>query len=210
MRNTDVPHCNVPLFAAFSPSDGLFISSFSSVCQRQRFHNSHHFPVLPAGHGGGGRKSFFLLSMLIEAGTFSPGSHLCQIACVAVSRLPALPRSASGPPYPNAWSTMATSQPAELALQSRHSMAVASTSSLGIRLQPRSRAGLPGADAGAWHGAGGEHRAVTANASPTGGRAAGAGLLERGSLSSLEHGSLFHPALPETVRWSFIIDLIHI
>lgn len=73
---------------------------------------------------------------------------------------------------------MATSQPAELALQSRHSMAVASTSSLGIRLQPRSHAGLPGADAGAWHGAGGEQRAVTANASPTGGRAAGAGLLE--------------------------------
>lgn len=168
-----MPHCNVPLFVALSPSDGLFLSSFSSMCQRQRFHNSHHFPVLPAGHGGGERKSLFLLSMLIEAGTFSLGSHLCQIACVAVSWLSALLCSTSGPPYTNAWSTTATSQLAELALQSRH-------------------------------------RAVTANASPTGGCAAGAALLERGSPSSLEHGSLFHPALPETVRWSFIIDLIHI
>lgn len=42
------------------------------------------------------------------------------------------------------------------------------------------------------------------------GCAARAGLLEIGSPSSLQHRSLFHPELPETVRWSFIIDLIHI
>lgn len=145
--------------------------------------------------------------MLTEAGTFPPGSHPCQIVCVGVGWPLVLLHSTAEPPYTHA---MATSQPAELALQSRHLRAIASTSSLGTRLQPCSHTRLPGADAGAWHGAGGEHRAVSASAGPRGGCVAGAGLSERGSLSSLEHGSLCHPKLPETVRWSFIIDLIHI
>lgn len=163
----DVPHSNAPLLAAFSPSNGLFLSSFSPVYQRQCFHNSHRFPMLPAGSGGGGRKALFFLSMLTEAGTLPPGSHPCQIACVAIGWLLAPLCSTPGPLYTHVRSTMATSQPDELALQSRHLKAAVSTSSLGTRLQPRSCARLPGADAGVWHGAGGEHQAVTASASPS-------------------------------------------
>lgn len=139
-----------------------------------------------------------------QAPTFAKLPALPSPGCLPC-RAPLLghPTPMHGPPWPPA-------SRLSLPYKSRHSMAVTSTSSLGTRLQPRSRARLPGADAGAWHGAAREHRAVTANTSPTGGCAAGAGLLERGSLSSLEHGSLFHPVLPETVRWSFIIDLIHI
>lgn len=79
-----MPQRNAPLFAAFSPRDGLFLSSLSPVCQRQCFHNSHRFPTLPAGHGGGGRKALFFLSVLTEAGTFPPASHPCRMACVAI------------------------------------------------------------------------------------------------------------------------------
>lgn len=72
-------------------------------------------------------------------------------------------------------------------------------------------AGVPGAGAGAGCGAGEENWAVAAAAAgAVDGCAVRAGLLEMGSPSSLGHRSLFHPELPETVRWSFIIDLIHI
>lgn len=105
---------------------------------------------------------------------------------------------------------MATNRLAELAMNSRHPRAVASASSLGSRLQP---VPVPvcqqllqewGVELG------GEYRAVTAGAGTMDGCAVRAGLLEMGSPSSLGHRSLFHPELPETVRWSFIIDLIHI
>lgn len=59
-------------------------------------------------------------------------------------------------------------------------------------------------------GAGEEDWVETAAAGTMDGYVVRAGLLEMGSPSSLEHKSLFHPELPETVRWSFIIDLIHI
>lgn len=70
-------------------------------------------------------------------------------------------------------------------LQSRHSRDVVSTSFLRTRLP---LAPVPGADVAQRSR---EPWAVTAGAGPMG-------------------GSLFHPELPETVRWSFIIDLIHI
>lgn len=101
------------LLAASCPNDGLFLCSFSHVCQRRCFHNSHRFPVLPAGHRGGRRKALFFLSVLTEAGTLFPGSHPCQIACVAVGWLLASLCFTPGPLYTHMKSTMATSQPAE-------------------------------------------------------------------------------------------------
>lgn len=180
------------------------------MCHRQYFHNSHHFLVLPAGHRGGRRKSLFLLSTLIEAGTFTLVFYPCQVACVAFGWLISPMHSTPEPPHTHARSTMATRQPPELVLQSRHPRAVVLTSSLGIRLQSCSCTRLPGEDAGVWQGVGRERHSVTAGVSPTSRHAAGAGLSERGSPSILEHHSLFHPEMPETVRWSFIIDLIHI
>lgn len=191
-------------------TNALFLGSFSPVSQRQCFHNSHHFPLLPTGHKGGRRTSLFLLSMLIEAGTFISVFHPCQITCIAFGWLLSPLHSTPGPHHTHARSTVATRQSPELALQSRHPRAVVLTSFLGIRLQSCSCTRSPGADVGVWQGAAREHQTVTADASPMDGCAAGAGLSERGSPCILEHGSLFHPEMPETVRWSFIIDLIHI
>ena len=175
----------------------IFTTAISSPCSQEDMEEVEEKP-------------FSFCPCLLRQGPSLQAPTLNQIACIAVGWLLAPLHSMPGPSYTHARSTMATRQPAELALHSRHPMAVASTSSLGTRLQPRSCAGLPGADAGPWHGASGEHQAVTASAGPMSGCAAGAGLLERGSPSSLEHRSLFHSELPETVRWSVIIDLIHI
>lgn len=126
-----MPHCNPPLtpFAALSPRNGLLLSH---TCQRQHFHHSHHFVVLPVVCRGGGKKAFFLLSMSCsqqhtEEGGGRKAFFLLSMQgsstqALTLSELPVLLLAGcspccAGPPCTHTRFTMALSWLHELAVQ---------------------------------------------------------------------------------------------